>query len=546
MVKQKNKLELTWIGKDKQPKLEPRILLEEPDKSYHAKHRVANEDIYDNKLIFGDNLLALKALEQEYTGKVKCIYIDPPFNTGQAFDQYDDGLEHSLWLSLMRDRVEILHNLLANNGSIWVHLDDSELHYCKVLLDEIFMRRNFVSSIVWQKVFAKKNKALISGSHDSLLIYTKDIESWQRNLIPRDEGQLKAFKNLDNDSRGLWQSVSYSVKSESADKRSAYRYEITSPAGKKILPPRGRHWNGMPERTQKLVEENRLWFGPKGDKPPRMKVFLNEVQDGVVPDSWWKHEDSGNNQEAKKEVIAAIPDEEPFSTPKPEKLLKRIIEISTNKGDLVLDSFAGSGTTGAVAQKMGRRWVLVELGEHCHTHIIPRMKKVIDGDDPGGITKAVNWQGGGGFRYYKLAPSLLQKDSWGRWVVNKDYNPEMLAEAVCKLEGFNYAPSGAVFWQHGYSTETDFIYVTTQTLSVEQLQAISDEVGEDRSLLICCGAFRCKADQYDNLTIKKIPKMVLNRCEWGQDDYSLNIKNLPQLGIDEEPEQSDLFEGGEG
>ncbi len=213
---------------------------------------------------------------------------------------------------------------------------------------------------------------------------------------------------------------------------------------------------------------------------------------------------------------------------KPEQLLRRVIELSTKKGDLVFDSFAGSGTTGAVAHKMGRRWIMVELGEHCHTHIIPRLKKVIDGQDPGGITKAVDWKGGGGFRYYRLAPSLLEKDKWGNWVISKEFNAAMLAEAVCKLEGFVYSPSDAVYWQHGHSTERDFIYVTTQKLSHEQLQQLSDDVGYQRTLLVLCSAFRGKADRYPNLTVKKIPKAVLARCEWSHDDYSLRVENLPK------------------
>jgi adenine-specific DNA-methyltransferase len=232
-------------------------------------------------------------------------------------------------------------------------------------------------------------------------------------------------------------------------------------------------------------------------------------------------------------------------------LLERILTLSTNPGDLVLDSFAGSGTTGAVAHKMGRRWIMVELGEHCHTHIIPRLKKVIDGEDQGGISKAVNWQGGGGFRYYRLAPSLLQQDRWGQWIINKDYNAEMLAAAICKLEGFTYAPSDAHYWQHGKSTENDFIYVTTQSLTPEQLQALSDEVGEGRSLLVCCSAFRGDANRYPNLTAKKIPKMVLSRCEWGHDDYSLNVENLPmqEKAAPKQavtPQQAELFEEQRG
>jgi len=208
--------------------------------------------------------------------------------------------------------------------------------------------------------------------------------------------------------------------------------------------------------------------------------------------------------------------------------LQHIVQIATNPGDWVLDSFAGSGTTGAVAHKMGRRWIMVELGEHCHTHIIPRLKKVVDGADPGGITEAVGWKGGGGFRYYRLAPSLLEKDKWGDWVISKEFNAAMLAEAVCRLEGFTYAPSDALYWQHGHSTERDFLYVTTANLNHEQLQALSDEVGAERSLLVVCCAFRGRKEGYANLTVKKIPKTVLSRCEWGHDDYSLAVENLPK------------------
>ena len=254
----------------------------------------------------------------------------------------------------------------------------------------------------------------------------------------------------------------------------------------------------------------------------------------------WLYSEVGHNDESKKESKALF-GSNLFGTPKPERLIQRVIELATNPGDRVLDSFAGSGTTGAVAHKMGRRWIMVELGEHCHTHIIPRMRKVVDGEDPGGITKAVGWKGGGGFRYYRLAPSLLEKDKWGNWVINKEYNAAMLAEALCKLEGFTYAPSETVWWQHGHSTETDFIYVTTQNLSVSQLQALSEEVGESRSLLVLCSAFRGisaakAAERWPNLTIKKIPKVVLSRCEWGHDDYSLNVQNLPMLELEPEDE----------
>lgn len=247
----------------------------------------------------------------------------------------------------------------------------------------------------------------------------------------------------------------------------------------------------------------------------------------MLAQSVWLHEEVGHNQDASREIRALFPDDA-FGTPKPEKLIHRVIFLATNPGDLVLDSFAGSGTTGAVAHKMGRRWIMVELGEHCHTHIVPRLKKVIAGNDPGGITKTVNWRGGGGFRYYRLAPSLLKKDKWGHWVINPEYNGEMLSEAMCKLMGFSYAPSQSLFWQHGHSTETDFIYVTTGSLSHDQLRVISEEVGNERSLLICCKAFMADVSAFPNLTLKKIPKTVLHKCHWDHDDYSFSIDVLAE------------------
>ena len=522
----KTKLELTWIGKENRPKLEPRILLEDPEKSYHAPHRVTDHDIFDNRLIFGDNLLALKALEQEFTGKIKCIFIDPPYNTGSAFEHYDDGVEHSLWLSLIRDRLEIIQRLLTDDGSLWITIDDNEAHYLKVLCDEIFGRSNFVANIVWEKVFASKNSSqYFSTNHDHLLVFSKVSNGWRRNLLPRSESNVTDYKNPDNDGRGVWNSVALSARNY----YSLGEWSVTTPLGRFIPgPPKGRYWTVSPDKFKELCADNRIWWGKSGNGIPRRKVFLSEAQEGIVPPTIWLHEDAGNTQEAKKEVIALTPTAEVFATPKPEKLLRRILTVASNPGDWVLDSFAGSGTTGAVAHKMGRRWIMVELGEHCHTHIIPRLKKVIDGEDKGGITESVGWKGGGGFRYYHLAPSLLEKDKWDNWVINKAYNPAMLAQAVCKLEGFIYAPSDALYWQQGHSTERDFIYVTTQNLSHDQLQALSDEVGEERSLLVMCAAFRGKPDKYSNLTIKKIPKTVLSRCEWGHDDYSLKIENLPK------------------
>ena len=524
----KQKLELTWIGKEKRPRLEPRILVEDPEKSYHARHRVTDGDLFDNRLIFGDNLLALKALEQEFTGKVKCVFIDPPYNTGSAFTHYDDGLEHSIWLGLMRDRLEIIRRLLSENGSLWITIDDNEAHYLKVLCDEVFGRANFVSNVIWQKKFSPQNDAKwISSSHDHVLCYAFDKGGWFPNALPRSAEMDERYKNPDNDPRGPWTATDLTR----AEHRDRDYWGLVTPSGKTVFPAKGRSWSRPKENIEKLKANNLLWFGPNGSNLPRLKKYLNEMEGGVTPQSIWFHNEVGNNQEAKKEILQ-IDAETVFDTPKPERLIYRILHLATNPGDLVLDSFAGSGTTGAVAHKMGRRWIMVELGEHCHTHIVPRLKKVIDGEDKGGITGAVNWQGGGGFRYYKLAPSLIIDDRWGNPVINPEYDAGQLAEALCKLEGFTYAPSETQWWQHGHSSERDFLYVTTQNLSAEQLQALSDEVGAEQSLLVCCAAFHgVTSDQaeqrWSNLTLKKIPKMVLARCEWGHDDYSLNVANLP-------------------
>ena len=544
------KLELTWIGKDQRPRLEPRILLEDPARSYHARQRVTANDLFDNRLIKGDNLLALKALEAEFSGKVKCVFIDPPYNTGSAFTHYDDGLEHSIWLGLMRDRLEIIRRLLANDGSLWITIDDNEAHYLKVVCDEVFGRSSFVATFAWEKDKGRRNDTDISSAHDHVLLYATNREIWRqiRNPLPRTEEQKARYRNPDNDPRGPWlQGDNGTAKSGSH----SARFPISLPSGRVVVPPSGNFWRFSIANFDQARAEGRVYFGAKGDGLPIIKRYLSEVQDGVVPRTWWPAEEAGSNQSAKRDHLRKLlPDIEPFATPKPEELLKLALQISTNPGDLVLDSFAGSGTTGAVAHKMGRRWIMVELGEHCHTHIVPRLQKVIDGQDPGGVTQASGWQGGGGFRYYELAPTLLSTDRWGNLVINPEYDAAMLSAAMCKLEGFTYAPSEVLWWQHGHSSERDFIVVTTQTLSTEQLGALSTEVGEDRSLLVCCAAYRGvtpeqAAGRWPNLTIKKIPKMVKNRCEWGHDDYSLNVANLPMA---QKPAlvaaaQNDLFAG---
>lgn len=394
--------ELTWTGKGRPLAIERRVLVEAEALSHGAREASGARE-REGWIVQGDNLLALPALAEGLSGAVRCAFLDPPYNTGGAFEHYADGVGHAVWLSRMRAVLVQVAGLLRPDGSLWITIDDRECHYLKVLCDEVLGRDCFVASIAWQKVFAKKNKALVSGSHDHVLLYAKDPRAFRRNLLPRSESGAGAFKNPDGDPRGPWQSVSYSVQSEDAARRAAYRYPIALPSGSAALPPPGRHWNGLPDRTEALRRDGRLWFGPAGDRAPRLKLFRAEVADGVVPDTWWDHRAAGSNQDAKKEILALFPGLEPFGTPKPEQLLRRILTIATDPGDLVLDPFAGSGTTGAVAHKMGRRWILVELGAHAETHVAPRLRRVVDGADPGGVTAATGWAGGGGFRFFRLA-----------------------------------------------------------------------------------------------------------------------------------------------
>lgn len=514
----KQKLELTWIGKGNEPKLEPRILIENPEFSY-------GDPDSDNILIHGDNLLALKALEQEYTGKIKCIYIDPPYNTGNAFEHYDDGVEHSQWLNLMKPRLSLLRNLLANDGSIWISIDADESHYLKVLCDEIFGRRNFVDEIIWQRAFAPINlKKTLSRSHDTILVYAKDFSpNFELNKLKRSDSQIKNYKNPDNDPRGIWTSSDCTVGPVIKEKL----YEITTPSGRIVLPPNGRCWLFTKNRFEEMVSDSRIWFGERGDNAPRVKKFISEVKDGVTSMTLWLRDEVGDNQEAKRE-IKNFTDNEVFTTPKPERLIERIITLASNEGDIILDTFLGSGTTAAVAHKMGRRWIGIELGEHAKTHCYPRLKAVIDGEQ-GGISKAVNWQGGGGFKFYELAPPLLSEDPFGNMVISKEYNAQMLAAAVAKHEGFKYLPDAEKYWKQGVSSERDYIYTTTQYITRTMLDAIADDILSEESLLICCTQFESGVENaYPNINIRKIPSMLLNRCEFKQDsDYSFNIVNSP-------------------
>jgi adenine-specific DNA-methyltransferase len=516
---QKQRLELTWIGKGEQPNLEPRILIEDPEKSYGDKNS-------ENMLIHGDNLLALKALEQDYAGKIKCIYIDPPYNTGNAFEHYDDGVEHSIWLSLMKPRLDLLRKLLREDGSIWISIDDDECHYLKVLCDEIFGRKNFINNIIWEKKYTLANDAKwLSDNHDHILLYAKNKEVWRPNKLPRTDAMNNAYKNPDKHIKGPWKSTPLHAKSGS-DKNGKFIYSFKN--GITWTPPKGTFPRFSKETLKRLDDNNEIWFGSNGNAVPSRKTFLSELNDEGTPSKTiWQFSEVGHNHEAKEE-IKLLNGADVFATPKPERLLKKIIMMSTNIGEIVLDSFLGSGTTAAVAHKMKRRWIGIELGEHAKTHCSPRLKAVIDGEQ-GGISKAVEWQGGGGFKFYTLAPSLLNQDKYGNWVINPEYNADMLAAAMAKQEGFKYSPNPEVFWKQGQSSEKDFILTTTSHITVQYIDMIHEEMDKTESLLICCKAYSKQCEtRYPNINIKKIPKTLFGRCEFGKEDYSLNIINMPK------------------
>ncbi|WP_064213980.1 site-specific DNA-methyltransferase [Anoxybacillus flavithermus] len=577
---QKQRLELTWIGKDEQPKLEPRILLEDPELSYHAKERVTENDIFDNRLIFGDNLLALKALEQEFTGKIKCIYIDPPYNTGNAFEHYDDGLEHSIWLTLMKHRLEILAKLLHNDGLLAVQIDDNEFARLYLLMSEIFGEKNLKTVVVKMseasgvKMGSVKSSGSIPKLKEYIILAKKNgVKNLNVELIPKSEWDNEYNLFLDNFSREdraiideisnkeeksdddirtideicskiQLISVSEKIKSLGIKQNEQMKWKFDN-AWRIVRTAASKSVFLLTEEKKKYINQtifsvlsvrDKVLYLVKSDyqptsKQPRVQLLFADSNLMIHPGDLWT--------DIKTTGLEAEGGVSFKNGKKPESLIKRIIGMSTNEGDWVLDSFAGSGTTGAVAHKMGRRWIMIELGEHCHTHIIPRMKRVIDGTDQGGISKAVNWQGGGGFRYYKLAPSLLKKDKFGNWIINPEYNAEMLAEAMCKHEGFTYNPDPHVFWKQGQSTENDFIYTTTQLVTQQMVAGIVEQMKENETLLICCKAYNVNVDEFPQITIKKIPQAILNKCEFGRDDYSLNVNNLPMK--EREPEQLELF-----
>ena len=516
-------------------------------------------------IIHGDNLLALRSIEN-YSNSVKLIYIDPPFNTGNAFEYYDDGLEHSIWLNLMYQRIKLLHGLLAEDGAFCMHLDDGEVHYAKVICDEIFGRNNFIATVAIRSSTpsgvktAHKNKKLIKQK-DLMLVYKKsdllvinpqyvrkssydthfNYYADKENAVVRplldvliEKGILKKGDRLsDLDINNQKHREFYVSHADSICQTQSFKNEEIKKASRSYVDKIYFVNKGEP---------NELMFY-NGRQLTPLKNSINKVLygDSIIEDmsvllcDFWEDVDFQNTQH---EGGVDFP-----NSKKPEALLMRIISLFTNEGDIVLDSFLGSGTTAAVAHKMHRRYIGIELGEHAYSHCYTRLKSIISGKDPSGITRAISWNGGGGFKFYELAPSLLKKDSYGHMVINKEYNPDMLAAAMAKMEGFVYEPSEDTFWKQGHSSESDYIFTTTQFVTVESLGAILDTMADGESLLVCCKAFQPECKNFSSrISVKKIPAVLLGRCEFDHDDYSLNIIELPQM---KEDVDSDVDEGGE-
>lgn len=561
MAKNLQKLELTWIGKGDEPRLEPRILIEDSTKSF-------GDSDTENMLIHGDNLLALKALEQDFTEKIKCIYIDPPFNTGAAFEHYDDGLEHSIWINLIKNRLDILHKLLHKDGSIYVHIDNNEQAYLKVIMDEIFGRSNFVQMISVKRASPAGFKVINPGPltvTDYILLYAKHKDSFQYfpqripvgynenyNLYienPKDipkNWKLNKIVDVLYKKYGFltWKEAKSAWGNNWKDVRNSLLGDLSLEMKDVVVSVRDPHKPSQkikemmaiskrsPDQVFVIEREN---YNPiyiyNGGSLSFYKEKLRVIDGQLTPtevltDFWADINFAGIAKEGGVQFK---------NSKKPEMLIKRVLELATKDGDWVLDCFLGSGTTAAVAQKMKRKWIGIEMGEHSETHCFERLKAVVNSEQSG-VSKSLNWKGGGGFKFYTLAPSLIKKDKYGSEIINTEYNADMLAAAMAKQEGFRYSPDENSYWKQGFSTEKDFIYTTTQFLTVEILDKLADELKTGESLLVCCKSFAkgCK-NKHSNITIKKIPQMLLGRCEFDKDDYSFNIVNLPK----EEDEHSE-------
>lgn len=507
------KLELTWVDKDVQAKLEPRVLVEDPAKSF-------GDPKAENMLIFGDNLLALKSLEQDFAGKIGCVFIDPPYNTGTAFEHYDDGVEHSLWLSLMRNRLQQLRYLLSNEGSIWITIDDNEAHYLKVLCDEIFGRANFIGNAIWEKADSPRMDAqFFSVRHDHLLVYAKDVTKTVWNKLSSSEAP-EHYDKTTEDGRKYYLKPLRAMGGQGSTRaaRPTLYYALSAPDGTEVYPKRQDGTDGAWRWSKAKVEADKEridWIQGRNGWVPYYRIYAEE-NFLRPPETIWTHDEVGSNRTSKAEIKHLFPDLVPFGTPKPEGLLNRVIQIASNKGDWILDSFAGSGTTGAVAHKMGRKWIMCEMGEHCHTHVIPRLKTVIAGEQ-GGISKEVSWHGGGGFKYYHLAESLLVRDAelstkdHPVFIINPRYDAKMLIRAICKVENFKYRNEGRL---HGISSEKRFLHVTTNLVTQEYLDSLAADIASDQSLLIYCTRSIRGLKLPANIEIKRIPRDLLAKCDF--------------------------------
>ena len=559
-----NKLELTWYGKDEPIRIEPRLLIENA-----ALSNTAADPDTENMLIHGDNLLALKALETHFAGQVKCVYIDPPFNTGQAFEHYDDNLEHSIWLNLMNQRLRCLYNLLEANGMLWIHLDDVEVHYCKVLLDEIFARQNFVAHITYERsaVAGLGQGGYLVNTTEHILLYKKgalpgktnlSFEELGFNIIKRynryvsNFGERTLVREFTAKSNGEVvrvyehsgveiESISLrDVKNREAEIRQEFVIHLDSLFRGNRVQKENEFQNDIIASLDKGKFYSVDYIPSRGKNKDELTTLYyyncellswlkdtTTLESGMLTKSQkmttlWKH------GEIPKADIANEGGVYFPRSKKPEQLLRRIVEMSTEPGDIVLDSFLGSGTTAAVAHKMGRRYIGIEMGEHAYTHCKTRLDAVISGTDSLGITKAINWHGGGGYRFFELAPTLINRDPFDEYVINEEYDADMLAAAVALHEGFRYQPDSGLFWKQSVGNENSYLFVTTRHLNSTYLDSIKDTMEDGEYLIIACRSFDSGLDKaYGNITIKKIPQMLLNRCEFGKTDYNLNIVHPP-------------------